>query len=280
MRWLEDCGVADRFGVAFRLFAFVVVAVALIAAPAQAAEPPVPPGTDYWKTISGQFDFATNPIPANFFGPGSDPFIGPVQLEGNPLNFGSFGDADTLVERLDEVDPPPFPAETTVDIEILALSLTSIAPIEVNESSGTSLWDVSVELDPTTPMLGQLEITKTDANGGTFSTQLQVQPRFTFTKVGDPWDIRVFDRDDNLLPPIPLVSAVDADWSYLPPIDPELIPPPARTNQLFLNYLWSMYGDEFTWTVRQAEMPPVPEPGSFAVLALGLAGMIGRKRRK
>ena len=42
------------------------------------------------------------PIPADFFGPGSDPFGGQVCFEGVPLGntpFGDFGDADTLVPR-------------------------------------------------------------------------------------------------------------------------------------------------------------------------------------
>jgi len=278
MRWLEDSGIPDRFGVAFRLLALVVVAVALIAAPAQAAEPPIPPGTDYWSTISGQFDFWNNPIPADFFGPGSAPFIGPVQLGGNPFNFGSFGDADTLVERLDEVDPPPSPAETTVDIEILELNLKSIAPIEVQVGTSSTFWDVEVELDPTPVPPGELSITKTDANGGTFHTQFHVQPLFTFTKVGNPLDIRVFDRDDNLLPPIPLQSAVDADWTYLPPIAPELIPPPALGNQFFLVGDLLLTSPEFGLVLTQAEMPPVPEPGGLGLV--GLALLAARKRRR
>ncbi len=279
MKWLEDCGIADRSGAAFRLLALVVVAVVLIAAPAQAADPPVPPGTDYLRTVDAQFDFGINPLPADFFGPGSAPFTGAVQLEGNPFDQEHLGNTDTLIERLNGVVPPPFPAEATIDIEIVELSLTSVAPIEVNEGTGSSFWDVSVELDPDTPApAGILEATKTHPDGGTFTTLFNVQPRLTFTRVGAPWDIRVFDRDDNGLPPIQLQSAADADWSYFPPVDPELIPPPALGNEFFLLGDHFLVSPEFGLVLTQAEGPPIPEPTGLGLI--GAALIVMRRRRK
>ena len=278
MKWPEDCGIADRFGVAFGLLALVVVAVVVSAAPAQAAEPPVPPGTDYLKTRDAQFDFSINPLPADFFNPGSAPFIGPVQLEGNPFDQDNLGNTDTLIERLEEVQFPGLNNPVIIDIEIVELILVSIAPIEVNTGTSSTFWDVEVELDPPSPP-GELEITKTHANGGTFQTDFHVQPLFTFTRVGAPWDVRVFDRDDNGLPPIPMQSVTPADWSSLPPIAPELIPPPALGNQFFLLgdliLLDTAPAPEFGLVLTQAQ---VPEPGALGLV--GLALLAARKRRR
>ena len=80
----------------------------LLAAPAgaQAAVPPLNPGTVLLSTPAGAgtaVDFASNPIPADFFCPGSAPFNGAVALQGVPLATnpaGITGGADTIVEHL------------------------------------------------------------------------------------------------------------------------------------------------------------------------------------
>ncbi len=133
------------------------------------------------------------PIPSDFFEPGSEPFFGEVCLIGQPLGptpFGDFGVADTLILRSD--DPfdrceLPSPDQRTVDIEIVALNLQSIAPINVLVNGQDTLWDVQVDLSQFAPQpLGQLQAEKTHCNGGTYSSGLNVQPRFTFTKLGGP----------------------------------------------------------------------------------------------
>jgi len=51
------------------------------------------PGLDYWETppTGAQHDFSTDPIPASFFFPTSDPFPGTVCLGGESLNPGATG---------------------------------------------------------------------------------------------------------------------------------------------------------------------------------------------
>jgi len=134
----------------------------------------------------------TDPIPADFFGPGSDPFTGTVCLEGVPLG-GSFGAADTLIQR--SADPfercaVPGAAQQTVDIEIVQLSLVGVAPITVTFNGGQNpeQWTVAVTVSPDgllpgTPQ-GTLTATKTHCNGGTYTANLFVQPQFTFTGPG------------------------------------------------------------------------------------------------
>lgn len=152
---------------------------------------------DPWVTLDDELTchgFGTvpksPPIPPGFFGPGSEPFFGDVCFIGEPLGptpFGEYGLADTLVLRsndpFDRCDLPS-PDQRTVDIEIVALSLRSIQPIQVQVQNQPTLWDVQVDLSDIPSPPGQIHAVKTHCNGGTYSSILPVRPRFTFIKVG------------------------------------------------------------------------------------------------
>ena len=92
------------------------------------------------------------------------------------------------------LDGPP----ETIPIELVALSLVSCNPITVSEPSGPTPWTVDVSLSPTLQSTGQMTVTKTHANGGTFQSQLQVYPLFTFTRISDNTH-RILDRVGDLL---------------------------------------------------------------------------------
>jgi hypothetical protein len=205
---------------------------------------PCPPGGPYidaWASTQDgsmchNFGAAeTNPIPAGFFGLGSDAFAGVVCLRGESLQIPEFGPADTLIER--SADPfdrcsLPSPTTATVDIEIVALNLVSTAPITVTYGGGPSeQWDVSVDLSPAGPIPGTppstLTALKTHCNGGTYTSVLYVQPRFTFKKVGDPGAPVVLDTGQfgmqapavelSQTDPHPWVADIDA---FLAAVDP------------------------------------------------------------
>ena len=150
----------------------------------------IPPGDDCFPTPEGrtQVSFAKNPIPAGFFGPTSQLFDGVIRLMG-----ATRGLTDTIVRRLQPAAPNGTTA--TVDIEIVALSLKSVdpVPIVVNEGMPDEFWDVTVDLSPGPVPVGEMEITKTHENGGTYHAMFYLQPRFTFRRVGDPADVRVLD---------------------------------------------------------------------------------------
>jgi hypothetical protein len=159
--------------------------------------------TDPWTTAGAgtmSYEFGAGPeapdIPADFFDPGSDPFSGIVGLEGVPLG-GPYDPADTLVERSD--DPfnrcdLPSATEVTVDTEIVALSLAGTSPITVTYNGGMNPedWDVEVGLSAVTPPAGSITAVKTHCNGGTYTSELNVQPKFTFTRQSDS-AVRVLD---------------------------------------------------------------------------------------
>ncbi len=148
---------------------------------------------DLWRTPPGSagYDFASNPIPAGFFEPGSDPFDGQIDFEGVPLTTvppGEAGGADTIVRRLSDTVDLPVGNADTIPIEIVALSLKSVAPITVTGSGGPSQWDVKVCLNGPQPQ-GNMTIDLQQAEGGTFDSTLPVIPTLIFTPVGGGTDV-------------------------------------------------------------------------------------------
>jgi len=190
------------------------------------------PFFDAWKSDANagmchNFGAAGHAIPADFFDPGSDVFTGSLCLKGVPLGAPGFGEADTLIQRsADPFDrcaflPPANPV--SVQIDISALSLVSTAPISVTyngQPNPTELWNVSVDLSTVSPPSGTLTATKTHCNGGTYTSVLYVQPRFTFTKDSDPGQVRVLDTGLSDIPPVILDQQTPAPWVH--DVDPNL----------------------------------------------------------
>ncbi len=114
-----------------------------------------------------------------------------VYLEGDPIDPPNLGNTDTIVERLDGIDPFEHPdGEATIDIELVALSLKSIQPVtlDLGDGFGPSLYDLHVDLDPnaTPPIVGSMTVSHEDPNGGTFyTTSLPVNVIITFTDVAN-----------------------------------------------------------------------------------------------
>ena len=166
----------------------------------------IEPGTDLWITPgNGQssIDFADNPIPADFFGPGSEPFVGKVCLGGQPLTTtppGAFGPTDLIIERLDTLDMPSAGDGDVVPIELVALSLQSCEPIQVTYGGGTvEFWQVFVTLSDDAGTTGQLSATKECLDGGTFDLQYQFNPKITFINLESPSSIEVFVPVDPII---------------------------------------------------------------------------------
>lgn len=148
-------------------------------------------GIDTWSTPAGEAtqDFSSSPIPADFFGPGSDPFPGVISLSGDPAGLGNpaITAVDTIVERLSDAILPTCPSVDTVPIEIVALSLVSASPITVTYGGGGGeLWDVRVCLSSAFPQsIGSMTISHECLEGGTYSSVLPVTPKFIFTRQSD-----------------------------------------------------------------------------------------------
>ncbi len=150
------------------------------------------------------------PIPADFFYPGSDPFMATVELEGDPIGPE---DTSTVLQRDADPfapgDPPGGPSP--VSIEIVALQLRSVSPITVTGGGPSTQWDIFVNLSVVPAPAGVLSATKTHANGGTFSAQFFVQPLFVFNPVA-PGPSQ--ELDTGLLPLPPLEFSGSGDWVH------------------------------------------------------------------
>lgn len=185
--------VVSRFGV---VFCGVLVAVPS----ALAGQDQMPFNTVEASVDFGNFEIPT--IPADFFGPGSDPFGGAILL-GTPLGRPDTI-PDTIVERLGPVVCGPFPSTCDpIPIEIVQLSLVGTNPITVTFNGGQDPenWLVAMGLSDTQGP-GLLNAELEQANGGTFTVQLPVTPRLLFTRAGE-FD-RILDFAVEGIPPIDL----------------------------------------------------------------------------
>ena len=197
----------------------------------------IQPGIDLFTTPPGagtHVDFSCLPIPAGFFDPGSEPFGGSIPLQGVPLNpLSPLGPTDTIVQRLAPTSITGAGASGNVPIEIVGLSLVSAQPITVNYAGGPppEQWNVRVCLSDTVPQPSGVMIIRNGScpgEGGTFDSQLPVQPKFTFTRISDN-AVRVLDPGGMGMPP-DMFSTTNSHWVDVP--DPALqltIVPPGLT---------------------------------------------------
>ena len=161
----------------------------------------IPPGTDCfettdnstWVEFGGTGMGAVPPIPAGFFGPGSDPFDGIIALKGEPL-LGYPGQVSTLIERLEFAELMP---SATIAIEMVELNLVSVEPIIVTYDGGTvdSFFDVFVTLSDIGPSTGYMTITETTPGAGYYEFNsfsgggIYIHPKFVFTRVDPPHEV-------------------------------------------------------------------------------------------
>jgi hypothetical protein len=209
-------------------FVICLVVLTLLAAPiGGACAQDVLPGYDLYITDSGstEFDFGSQPLPAGFFGPGSDPFDGGVPASGLPLPQNPFwptsppfctGDdltnIDTIVRRIGPATLPSVGSFDVIDIEIVALSLESINPITVTYGGlSPELWDVVVWLSPN-QVNGNMLINKTHLDGGTFDMDLPVAPLFVFTRQSDNQELILDGGAEPFW--LDTIEVVDVPWEY------------------------------------------------------------------
>jgi len=172
-------------------FRALSLAALLMAMPLIALGQDVLPGMDLFQTDPGNtgFCFCDHPIPAGFFGPGSDPFDQPVHFEGFPplgttlCPGNDLSGIDTIVERLGTATLPEIGSSDTIPIEIVELQLRNADPIEVTYNGGQNpeFWDLMVTLTPSAPSLGLMTLTKTHAGGGVADIELMYFPGFNFS---------------------------------------------------------------------------------------------------
>jgi len=156
----------------------------------------IPPGVDLFETPNDSMTveslFTAEPLPSDFFGPGSDPFDGVIYLQGSPLATippDTLGPTDVIWRRFEPAVLGDPGSADTVSIELIALSLTSTAPITVTYDGGQNPedWQVDICLSSLMPPpSGFMIITRECDLGGSFSVHFDYAPYFlkaTFTPV-------------------------------------------------------------------------------------------------
>jgi hypothetical protein len=156
-----------------------VLATALVLSfPTGAGATAIGPGFDSFVTDPGAF--------VDLTGLG----LGVIDVEGVPFGPNPFGPpgADTIVQRLDGIDPfnvcPTLPCSGTIDIELVALQLRSVDPVDLTPLGGpfvgvfADLWATINTIgllgvpvyDVLQPSIGQMQIDHTILSGGTFQS--------------------------------------------------------------------------------------------------------------
>ncbi|MEE9553092.1 MAG: hypothetical protein V3W18_02250, partial [candidate division Zixibacteria bacterium] len=161
------------------------------------------PVYDLWETPEGDLtninlgcDQSTPAVPADFFYPGSDPFVGQIAFTGEPLVTDPpniLGPTDTIIKRARAVYFPECGTEDQIDIEIVALNLKSVEPITVNGAGGPEQWDVRMCLSDLPQIQGSMEIYQACENGGYFNADLPVYAKLIFTQVDPPYNQEEYD---------------------------------------------------------------------------------------
>lgn len=154
----------------------------------------VPRGDDCWETddCDTLASFCTDPLPADFFEPGSKKWRSEIPLKG-PEEI----DVDTVIERLDDMSFQGLDVRTS-RIRLKKLDLESCNPITVEYDDGTTKdWSVKVEESDFPPEDdGEMVVDRGHDNGGTFDSSFPLHVKYTFTRTDDPNVVAVLDTGD------------------------------------------------------------------------------------
>ncbi len=223
-------------------------------------------GSNYLTTVDDTFvDFSLLGSPLG---------LGLVAFEGQPTGPG---DTDSIIRRTEDGQLPGAGDMDTVDIELVGLSLVSVAPVIV----GGSTFDINITLDGTAPSLGQMDITLDDA----------LTPAGTFTSFFDIFfEITLVDATThsvlqtvNGLSPLRVEST--GNWTSVAPTGYVAVTGApgdtmANTHDPLAPGYFDFYVDGLIFTAppdnsaqHAARTSVIPEPGTATLLCLGALGM-------
>ena len=219
--------------------------------------------------------FETQPVSKFFFGP-PVPNQQFVDFEGNQLGTFDFGDGngpvnvgntDTIVERKEEADIGG--GSDTIDIELVALSLVSVAPVDLGFGAGFE--DLFINLNTSSPSV-QSKMTIFDT--GVFDSILN----FSFDVTGSVGGFYATIEKT--------LEASNQNWQHEPNSELQifgvnhLLNGFDETNDFWANGL-VIHDDGSDTAIHSARMATIPLPAAFPLFlgAFGFLGLLGRRRR-
>jgi len=167
---------------------FTLAALALIAAPAFAVgfDPVIEHGSDIWQTRpdgTSFVSFGADPLPADFFCTGSEPFAGRIVMGGVPLDtvpVGALGATDTIVQRLDTAVFDESGVATS-RIQLSAIQLRSVQPFR----TACGAFTVDVTLADSEQPMGEMRIVRQGPTFGYYESKVSLNVLISFTPVED-----------------------------------------------------------------------------------------------
>jgi hypothetical protein len=175
------------------VFAIFVLVLAL-AVPAVAADRVIANGVDLWRTPgdgTSFADFSKEAIPAGFFCPGSAPFTGRIVMKGIPIATnrpGALGNADTIIQRLDDATFSKRGVATT-RLQMRAMQFEGVTPVK----TACGEFKAFVRLDGEQPIT-TMRIVRDNEKGGRFFAPISVNIKIVFEPVGrqttEVWELR------------------------------------------------------------------------------------------
>ncbi|MDP7268135.1 MAG: hypothetical protein QF408_08175 [Pirellulales bacterium] len=239
------------------------------------------PGADLY-TVEGEsfFDFSINPIPADFFFPGSDSFFDVIEFDPE----WNVDPIDVIIERLGPAALLTVGSSDVVPIELVELKLQSVNPITITFGGNVdSFFDMTLELDPTKPpSTGEMKIERTDALGGTYEIPTEmvplqlVAPVIIFTQVGNPANEKILEMDGLLGRDMCLESIWQGSWEFMPTHD-QLIIPSVTGPEFYPVGPLILEGDGLHLELAPAT---IPAPATGCLLVLGLLSCCFLRRRR
>lgn len=209
-----------------RRFIVALGLLLLVAGAAFAGSARISSGYDYWQTLGSgatRYNFAQQPLPADFFCVGSEPFRATVYFEGVPLRTAPanvLGTTDTIIERMDDA---VFTKAGVATTRIRARAMDLVATKLFSNSCGA--WKVSATLAGEQPV-SRLTFHRAHQYGGVFNADLKLRVGVTFTNV-ETGDTRTVVRliDMPTVTATPYGTGTVATRACLQPAEPVPVEP-------------------------------------------------------
>ncbi len=247
----------------------VIAALSILFAGSVQATTIINPGFNLFHTEPGSSFFFGNPVPNTQF----------VDFEGDPFGIFDFGDGnglvfvsdtDTIVERIQPANLGG--GSDTIDIEIVALQLVSIAPVDLGFGAGFE--DIFIGLNTSSPSF-QSTMTITDTGEGQPHGAFDSTLNFSFDVTGSIGGFYATLEKT--------ITATNQDWQHEPTGSlliggiNHLLNTFDETNDFWPDGL--VIHDDGTDTAIH-KTRATPEPTSLALLVVGGLGIAWRRRKR